>query len=264
VEALRPTAEQAARAELGRELDRIEAEIVSGSTDLAALGFWKVVAAIKRDRVAILEFADQAGRIDTAAFRARVRMRTRPWVGVVAMLALTALGFVGIWLAGEWTGVWSGLAMLGVGVAWAIGLHLPAHVFVGWLAGIRYTDAFLGGPPPPRPGIKTDYATYLRAEPSMRAWFHASGAIATKLAPFVALAFWPSTGAPGWSAWALLALGIVQITTDVLFSTKSGDWKKFRRERRVGRDIQASLARIQPLPQPGLDDHLGEVPAVPQ
>jgi hypothetical protein len=33
----------------------------------------------------------------------------------------------------------------------------------------------------------------------------------------------------------VLALGIVQIVTDVLFSTKSSDWKKFNRERRAAR-----------------------------
>lgn len=244
MEALRPTPQQAIRADLGRELDRIEASVAAGNTDLAALGFWKVVRAIKLDRVAVLELAGQAGAIDTAAFRAHVRLRTKPWVGVVAMLVLTALGFLGIWLANVWTGAWAGLAIVGTGVAWSVGWHLPAHAFVGWLAGIRYTDAFLGGPPPPRPGIKTDYATYLRAEPSMRAWFHASGAIATKIAPFAALACWPATGAPAWSAWALVALGLLQIATDVTLSRKSSDWKKFRRERQIARDVQVSLSRI--------------------
>ena len=244
MEALRPTPQQAIRADLAAELDRIEAAVTAGSTDLAALGFWKVVRTIKLDRVATLELSDQAGRIDTAAFRARVKARTRPWMGVVGMLVLTALGLVGVWLASVWTGTWAGLAIVGTGVAWSVGWHLPAHVFIGWLGGIRFTDAFIGGPPPPRPGIKTDYATYLRAEPSMRAWFHASGAIATKLAPFAALACWPATGAPAWAAWALVALGVVQIVTDVTLSRKSSDWKKFLRERQIARDIQASLSRI--------------------
>jgi hypothetical protein len=80
----------------------------------------------------------------------------------------------------------------------------------------------------------------------MRAWFHASGAIATKIAPFAALACWPASDAPAWSAWALAALGLLQTVTDVSFSATSGDWKRFLRERRVGRDIQRSLSRIQP------------------
>jgi hypothetical protein len=62
---------------------------------------------------------------------------------------------------------------------------------------------------------------------------HAAGAIATKLAPFVALALYPLTNAPAWAAWAVLAIGILQIVSDVLFSTKSSDWKKFKRERRA-------------------------------
>jgi hypothetical protein len=244
VEPLRPTPDQAAIVDMGGELDRIEAAVAAGDRDLRALGFWRVVGAIKRDRVAILLHAGQAGRIDTTAFRAGVRTRVRPWVGVILMLLLSLVGVLGVVLAATWTGTWAGLALLGAGAAWSLGWHLPAHAFVGWLAGIRYTDAFLGGPPPPRPGIKTDYASYLKAEPSMRAWFHASGAIATKLAPFVALALWPATNAPAWCAWALLALGVLQIVTDITLSTKGSDWKKFRRERGVGRDIQASLGRI--------------------
>jgi hypothetical protein len=238
VEVLRPTSEQALAADIQLRLDAIEAAEEAGDTDLRSQGFWPVVALIKRDRVLIGRYADQVGRIDTRAFRAGVRARVRPWVGIVAMVVVALLGVV---LATEWTGTWAGFALLGAGAAWSIGWHVPAHAFVGWLAGIRYTDAFLGGPPPPRPGIKTDYATYLRAEPSVRAWFHASGALATKAAPFVALALWPLTQAPAWAAWGLLALGVVQIGTDIAFSTKTSDWKKFRRERALAKNLQRSF-----------------------
>jgi hypothetical protein len=64
---------------------------------------------------------------------------------------------------------------------------------------------------------------------------HAAGAIATKLAPFAALAFWPATEAPAWAAWGLVALGVVEIATDLTFSVRSSDWKKVRRERAVAR-----------------------------
>jgi hypothetical protein len=60
---------------------------------------------------------------------------------------------------------------------------------------------------------------------------HASGAIVTKLIPFlgipVAMAL---SSVPTWVAWTLLALGIMQVITDVVLSTKSSDWAKFRRE----------------------------------
>ena len=138
----------------------------------------------------------------------------------------------------RWTGTAAGLALLAAAVAWSIGVHSPTHLVFGWFAGIRFTDSFLGGPPPPRPGLKTDYATYLRAEPSMRAWFHASGAIATKIAPFIAVALAPATNAPAWAVLATAAIGVLQIVTDVLFSTKSSDWKKFRRERAVAKYLR--------------------------
>ena len=71
MEPLRPTPDQANLQDIRRELDRIEAAVAAGDTDLAALGFWRVIGRIKRDPAAAVRFADQAGHIDTAAFRAR-------------------------------------------------------------------------------------------------------------------------------------------------------------------------------------------------
>ena len=244
MEPLRPTNAQSALAELGDELDRIAGAVAAGNHDLRALGFWRVVGRIKRDQLGIVRYADEVARIDTHVFRTAVRTRVRPWIGVAALLILSMGGVAAVVMAGTWTGVWAGLALVGAGVVWSIGWHLPAHAFAGWLAGIRFTDVFLGGPPPPRPGLKTDYGTYLRAEPALRVWFHASGAIATKLAPFVALALWPATNAPGWAAWVLLGLGILQIATDVAFSRTSSDWKKVARERAVARDIRERWNRF--------------------
>lgn len=228
--------EASASADIRASLAVIEAAVDAGSTDLRALGFWRVVARVKPDRVLVHEFADQIGRIDTAAFRARVKLRVPVWVGNLLLLAGVAVGGVAVWLAYTWDQAgWKGLALLAAGGIWSIAVHSPAHWVVGRAIGIRFTDYFLGGPPPPRPGLKTDYATYLRADPGSRAWMHASGAIATKAAPFVALAFWPGSGAPWWSAVGLLVLGAAQIVTDVTLSTKSSDWKKFSRERAVAR-----------------------------
>ena len=226
--------ETSASAEIRASLDRIEAAVGDGTTDLRALGFWTVVARVKPDRLLVHEHADQIGRIDTAAFRAGVRLRVPVWVGNLLLLAGIVAGGVAVWLAFVWdSALWKGLALVAAGAIWAIAVHSPTHWLVGRAIGIRFTDYFLGGPPPPRPGLKTDYATYLRADPDSRAWMHASGAIATKLAPFVALAFWPASGAPWWSAAALLAIGVLQIVSDVTLSTKSSDWKKFARERAV-------------------------------
>jgi hypothetical protein len=223
---------------LGTALDRIEAAVVAGNRDLKALGFWALVGKVKRDRVAVYAHADQIGRVDTVAFRAAVKLRTPVWAGNLLLTGIVAVGVVAIVVAARTEGAVAGVALLVAGGMWSLGVHSPTHWFVGWLAGIRFTDYFLGGPSPPRPGIKTDYASYLRAEPSMRAWFHASGAIATKIAPFVAVALSPATNAPGWAVLAMAAYGVLQIVTDVLFSTKSSDWKKFSRERAIAKSLR--------------------------
>jgi len=218
-------------------LQAIEAAVARGDTDLRAQGFWPLVARVKADPELVERFADRLGAVDTAAFRSAVRLRAPVWVGNLVLLGGIAIGAAAAVLAlgDETSPTVAGLALVGAAGVWSASVHCPAHWLVGRLAGIRFTDVFVGGRPPPRPGLKTDYATYLRADPVARARMHAAGAIATKLAPFLALALWPASRAPWWSAAALVALGVGQIATDVLFSVRSGDWKKFRREMAVAR-----------------------------
>ena len=240
---VRATASTRHRDQIGAELDRIERAVGRGERNLGALGFWKLVKQVKLDRALVAAHAEQIGRIDGAAFRAGVRLRAPVWVGNGVLTLGTVLGALAVGAAFVWqTPLWKGVALVAAGAIWTISVHSPTHWLVGYMAGIRFTHYFLGGPPPPRPGLKSDYATYLRAHPDSRAWMHASGAIATKLAPFVALGFWPGSNAPWWSAAVLAALGALQIATDVAFSTKSSDWKKFLREKAIARQRRAALA----------------------
>jgi hypothetical protein len=238
VQPLRPTPGEVRLQGTRETLDRIEAEVRAGVTDLAALGFWQIVGAVKRDAVMVIAFADQIGRIDRDAFRARVRLRGPVWLGTATMVAVVLVGVSAIVFAGVWTGAIAGVALLVAGGAWSLGVHSPAHQAFAWFSGIAITDYFIGGPPPPRPGVKTDYASYLRTDPARRAWFHASGALATKVAPFVAVALSPLTNAPTWAVIAMAAYGVLQIGTDVAFSTRTSDWKKYRRERAIGRETR--------------------------
>jgi hypothetical protein len=226
---------------LGTELDRIEAAVDAGDTDLRRLGFWRVVALIKRDDELVERYADQVGRIDGKAFRAHMKLHVPVWAGITLMLLAVGVGMTAVVLAvregasSEPDEVTAGVALVVAGGAWAAGLHSLVHFLVGRAVGIRFTDLLVAIPPPPLPGLKTDYATYLRTSPVARAWMHASGAIATKLAPFLALAFAPAAKAPGWSVVVLVGFGVFQILTDVLFSTRASDWKKVRRELAVAK-----------------------------
>jgi hypothetical protein len=260
VRATRPTIEPAS---IGPSLERIEAEVRAGRTDLSALGFWRIVQRVKLDRELIDEHADAIGRIDTLAFRTGVRLRAPVWVGVWLLTLGIVAGGVAIGAAFVWqTPLWKGLALVAAGAIWSFSVHVPAHWLAGTIVGIRWTDCFLGGPPPPRPGLKSDYGTYLRADPDSRAWMHASGAIATKIAPLAALAFWPGSNAPWWAAVALLAIGVFQIATDLVFSTKVSDWKKFRREKAVARRRRAALEPGAPAAEADLVTGGSRIPSI--
>ena len=225
-------------ADFAAEFERIEVAVDAGNADLRALGFWRLLAKVKADPALSTHWAEQAGRIDRKAFEARVRPRFPVWFGNLVLLVGALAGAVAVGIAlGTADGTVSGLALVFAGLAWSVAFHSTAHWLVGRLVGIRFVAYFFGGPFPPRPGVKTDYATYLRTSPGARAWMHASGAVATKLAPFLALAFWPASAAPAWAAWVLLAFGVFQIVTDALFSTKTSDWKK------VGRELRAARAQ---------------------
>jgi hypothetical protein len=191
---------------------------------------------VKADPGLSERWADDAGAIDRSAFEARVRLRFPVWFGNLVLVAGTVFGIGAVIVALRVSNrTVAGVALVVAGGTWAVSLHCLAHWVVGRLVGIRFASYFFGGPPPPRPGLKTDYATYLRVEPGARAWMHASGALASKAAPFIALCFFPSSNAPGWAAWVLLGIGVFAIVTDVVFSRTSSDWKKVIRERGVAR-----------------------------
>lgn len=108
--------------------------------------------------------------------------------------------------------------------------HGLAHLVVGRVLGIRFEYWYVGSIGRPQPGVKIDYATYLRTSPRRRAWMHASGALATKLVPFLLIGAALAADLPSWLPWALAVLGLAMVVTDVVWSTKNSDWKRFRRE----------------------------------
>jgi hypothetical protein len=234
-----PASEQ----EFEAAFERIRGSIEAGDTDLSRLGFWRLLKQVKADRRLSERWADAAGDIDRRAFEARVKLRFPVWFGNLVLVVGTVFGVAAAVIAVHASDrIVAGVALVVAGGIWVVSLHCLAHWVVGRVVGIRFTSYFFGGPSPPRPGLKTDYATYLRAEPGARAWMHASGALASKVAPFIALGFFPASNAPAWAAWMLLGIGVLTIITDVVFSRTSSDWKKVIRERRIARTWRDSRA----------------------
>jgi hypothetical protein len=235
---------------------RIEGRVEAGDTDLSDLGFWRLVRNVKVDPRLAVHWADECGRIDRKAFEARTRVRFPVWLGNAvlllgtgAMVALVPLSLKVARGAGAFGDVrpfpnptLGGVLALVAAGGLSVTVHDLGHWLVGRLGRIRFLAYFLDGPFRIQPGLKIDYESYLRASPGDRAAMHAAGAIASKVAPFAVFAavYLPHRASgydllPSWSLWAILGLGLLQIVTDVAWSRRYSDWKKVRRELRVGR-----------------------------
>ncbi len=222
--------------EIERTLDEAERLLGSGApVDLRRLGFWRAVAAAKREPKYVERYADRMAHIDREAFRRRMPLRFPAALGVAVLVLGSLFGLVVLWLAAAFQPPTKELLVLvGMGAV-IVCTHGLAHVIHGTLVGIRFTDWFFDIPFRPQPGFKTDYATYLRAPASARAWMHASGAIVSKIVPFAVVPYASSIGCAAWAILALIAAGVVAILIDVFVSTRASDWKRFKREMRLAR-----------------------------
>jgi hypothetical protein len=215
---------------------RIEAALaaaedaVAAASSLSGTGFWPAVAAVKRQPVQVDRFGERIAVIDQAAFSNWALVKVPIGIGTAAMTAATVAGLALIWWAYYLTGFGASIAfLLGTGTL-MVTTHGLAHLVIGRLMGIEFTAWFIGTWLQPQPGVKLDYETYLATPPAKRAWMHASGAITTKLLPFVLVGAAIASGAQGWVTVALLVVGVASIVTDVLWSTNASDWNRFRRE----------------------------------
>lgn len=217
-------------------LANCESELAAGrAPDVKTHGFWRSVTAVKKQPDLVARYADRIARIDRAVFVDRVKVRFPAMVGVALLAIGSLVGLVILWLAAGLDHPLRELTVLvGMG-ALLVCTHNLAHFVVGSLSGIRFTEWFMDLPKRPQPGLKIDYASYLRAPARSRAWMHAAGAIVTKVVPFLVIPYAAAIGCDGWAIVVLLALGVVQIVTDLAWSVKASDWKKFRREMKLAR-----------------------------
>ncbi len=217
------------RTRIEATLDAAELAVASGAP-VGPTGFWSVVAAVKREPALVEAYANRIARIDRAALKAWALVTVPLWLGNVVMIGGTMVGLAFVAWAYSLDGAVSGISFLvGFGII-LVTTHGLAHLVVGGLLGMRFTHWFSASLRRPNPGVKVDYATYLRASPSARAWMHASGAIFTKIVPFALLGAAIAAEVPGWAVAVLILVGVVALVTDFLWSTKASDWKKFRRE----------------------------------
>ncbi|CCF85214.1 hypothetical protein NITHO_4670001 [Nitrolancea hollandica Lb] len=108
---------------------------------------------------------------------------------------------------------------------------------MGRAFGIRFTSVFLGGKLLIEPGLKIDYESYLQVPPRRRAWMHASGAIKTTAVSILTFLVALAGGFPRWVKWILGANASVVMLTEIFFSTRYSDWKRFGREMRIAREL---------------------------
>ncbi len=217
------------REEIERSLDAAEQAVRAGA-GLSGTGFWKAVGSVKRDQALIEAYRTRIAEIDRAAFESWALFTVPAGVGTAVMVAGTLAGLGLVWAAYTASELWAGLFLLAGTAITLVTTHGLAHLVVGSAVGMRFTHWFVGSIRRPQPGVKVDYASYLATPARSRAWMHASGAVISKAIPFFALGPALVIGVPGWVTGLLIVVGIAQIVTDAVWSTKASDWKKFRRE----------------------------------
>ncbi len=215
-----------------------DALAAGGSVDLRELRFWRAVAAVKRQPALAARYADRIGAIDRQAFERAVRFTLPLPVGTALFGSGALLGVALIGATLRLPSRLKGLAVLAGTGALLATTHDLAHLIVGQALGMRFSHWFLDAPKRVQPGLKLDYASYLRTAPRARAWMHAAGAIVTKVVPFAVLPVAKAMQAPTWTTLALLGIGGFQVATDMALSLQHSDWKRFRREMRVARDLE--------------------------
>jgi hypothetical protein len=203
---------------------------------LDGTGFWQAVSTVKGQPELAERYAERIAALDERAHRSWALLVIPPGVGTALAVLATLAGFALVWWA---YALEEGAAVIVFLIGFVVliaSTHALAHFVVGLVVGIRFRYWFVGKLSQPQPGVKVDYATYLRTPALKRAWMHASGAIVTKAIPFLLIGAAIAADLPIWVVWLLAVFGVATLVIDVLWSTRASDWKKFQREMRFARD----------------------------
>lgn len=201
--------------DLDQALGEIEEKIEKDSYSIQELGFWKLVARVKRDPALIKKYADRIGKIDQKIFRDAAPFTLGIGLGNLAELVGVMLGVI-ILVWGQKLGAYGWASPIIAALLLSTALHPLAHYVIGGLLGIKFTFYFLDGPIKIEPTVKTDYASYLRAPPKKRAIMHLAGPIATASSPLLVLVLAYFLGAPYPSLPVLAALSLFFLSTELV------------------------------------------------
>lgn len=201
--------------EVESELNRIEEAVLKGDYSLKEMGFWRIVAKVKKEPELTHKFADQIGRIDQAVFRAKAPITVPIKVGHFIEMTMTFVVIIVLYFLLS-SGIYTGVALIAGTFVLMGTLHPLAHWIVGRIFGIEFTFYFPDGPALIEPTIKTDYASYLRAAPIKRAIMHAAGPIISTFVIIPSLVIAVIIEVPSWSFWLLLGFLIFNAVFEVL------------------------------------------------
>ncbi len=222
-------------AEILAILDGADRSLDEGGS-LDGTGFWEAVAAVKRSPTLVERFGPRLAEIDQRAFAPWPMLTVPIGPGTAIAAGVTAAGLGGVAASYYLDDPWNWIIFGASTIALLGSTHGLAHLVVGRAMGMRFTKWFVAGPRQPQPGVKIDYLSYLRTPARRRAWMHAAGALVTKVVPFALIPAAVAADLPVWVGWGLAALGLAALSTDIFWSTKASDWKKFARERRYSKD----------------------------
>lgn len=165
--------------EIGEKLEKIKAGVDGGDFSvIKELGFYKIVSEIKKNRELGDKFASMIGDIDYKFFDSRIRFKIPFTIGTIIELGLAIISLILLYLgARAEPGIIEALLFLLSALLMMTALHPISHAIAGKAFGIRFYFYFLDGPLLIEPTLKTDYASYVKAEPMKRAIFHLAGAI---------------------------------------------------------------------------------------
>jgi hypothetical protein len=201
--------------EIESELDRIEEAVLKGDYSLKEMGFWRIVAKVKKEPELIDRFADQIGRIDQAVFKAKTPVSVPLKVGHFIEMTMTFVVIIVLYFLLS-SGIYTGVSLIAGTFVLMGTLHPLAHWIVGRMFGIEFTFYFPDGPALIEPTIKTDYASYLKTAPIKRAIMHATGPVVSTLVIVQSLVVAAVIEAPPWTFWLLLAFLIFNAIFEVL------------------------------------------------